>query len=79
VEQSISRLLDSGNFILSDTNKKLVLGIAVALIGSIIFGCLMAYRVNLTESWMRSVASGLAFVILGGAFVIAYRFRNDDF
>ena len=63
---------------LSDTNKKLAFAIAVALIGSIIFGCLMSYRGHLTESWMRSVASGLAFVILGGSFTIAYKMKDGD-
>jgi hypothetical protein len=59
-------------------NYKPIIAVVVALTGSAIFGCLIAYRGHLTESWMRSVASGLAFVILGGAFAIAYRMKDGD-
>ena len=59
-------------------NFKLIIAFAVALAGSAIFGCLMSYRGHLSEPWMRSLDSWLAFAILGGAFIIAYRMKDGD-
>jgi ABC-type dipeptide/oligopeptide/nickel transport system permease subunit len=59
-------------------NFKLIIAVAVALTGSAIFGCMISYRGHLTESWMRSLDSWLAFAILAGAFIVAYRVKDGD-
>jgi hypothetical protein len=59
-------------------NYKLIIAVAVALAGSAIFGYLMSYRAHLTESWMRSLDSGLAFAVLAGSIAIFYKMKDGD-
>jgi hypothetical protein len=38
--------------------------VAPVLIGSLFFGAMMAWRHELTSTWTRAAAAGLAFVVL---------------